>query len=77
YWGAQTQRSRQNFRIGVERMPEPIVRALAIVKLAAAETNQKLGLLDKRRATAIVRAAREVIEGKLDGNFPLVVWQTG
>ncbi|WP_252407015.1 lyase family protein, partial [Escherichia coli] len=48
YWGAQTQRSRQNFRIGVERMPEPIVRALAIVKLAAAETNQKLGLLDKR-----------------------------
>ena len=77
YWGAQTQRSRQNFRIGVERMPEPIVRALAIVKLAAAETNQKLGLLDKRRATAIARAAREVIEGKLDGNFPLVVWQTG
>ena len=77
YWGAQTQRSRQNFRIGVERMPEPIVRALAIVKLAAADTNQKLGLLDKRRANAIGRAAREVIDGKLDGNFPLVVWQTG
>jgi fumarate hydratase class II len=77
YWGAQTQRSRQNFRIGVERMPEPIVRALAIVKLAAADTNQKLGLLDKRRANAIGRAAREVIDGKLDGNFPLAVWQTG
>ncbi len=77
YWGAQTQRSRQNFRIGVERMPEPVVRALAIVKLAAADTNQKLGLLDKRRANAIGRAAREVIDGKLDGNFPLVVWQTG
>jgi fumarate hydratase class II len=77
YWGAQTQRSRQNFRIGTERMPEPIVRALAIVKLAAADTNLKLGLLDKRRANAIARAAREVIEGKLDGNFPLVVWQTG
>mgnify|MGYP003734169777 CR=1 FL=1 len=57
YWGAQTQRSRQNFRIGTERMPEPVVRALAIVKLAAAETNLKLGLLDKRRAQAIARAA--------------------
>jgi fumarate hydratase class II len=77
YWGAQTQRSRQNFRIGTERMPEPVVRALAIVKLAAAETNHKLGLLDRRRASAIARAAREVIDGKLDGNFPLVVWQTG
>src|SRR5688500_10332064 len=77
YWGAQTQRSRQNFRIGTERMPQPLVRALSIVKLAAAETNQKLGLLDRRRATAIARAAREVIDGKLDGNFPLVVWQTG
>ena len=77
YWGAQTQRSRQNFRIGTERMPEPVVRALAIVKLAAAETNLKLGLLDKRRAQAIARAAGEVIDGKLDGHFPLVVWQTG
>jgi fumarate hydratase class II len=77
YWGAQTERSRQNFRIGNDRMPMPIVRALGIVKLAAAETNRELGLLDRRRAGAIARAAREVIEGKLDDHFPLVVWQTG
>jgi len=77
YWGAQTERSRQNFRIGQDRMPMPIIRALAIVKLAAAETNRELGLLDQRRAGAIVRAAREVIDGKLDDHFPLVVWQTG
>ena len=77
YWGAQTERSRQNFRIGRDRMPMPIIRALAIVKLAAAETNRELGLLDQRRAGAIVRAAREVIDGKLDDHFPLVVWQTG
>jgi len=77
YWGAQTERSRQNFRIGHDRMPMPIVRALGIVKLASAETNRELGLLDQRRARAIVRAAREVIEGKLDDHFPLVVWQTG
>jgi fumarate hydratase class II len=77
YWGAQTERSRQNFRIGHDRMPIPIIRALAIVKLAAAETNRELGLLDQRRAGAIVRAAREVIDGKLDDHFPLVVWQTG
>src|ERR1700742_1678068 len=77
YWGAQTERSRQNFRIGHDRMPMPIVYALATVKLAAAETNRELGLLDKRRAGAIIRAAREVIDGKLDDHFPLVVWQTG
>jgi fumarate hydratase, class II len=77
YWGAQTERSRQNFRIGHDRMPMPIIRALAIVKLAAAETNHELGLLDQRRTDAIARAAREVIEGKLDDHFPLVVWQTG
>ena len=77
YWGAQTERSRQNFRIGKDRMPIAIVHALGIVKLAAAETNRDLGLLDKRRAGAIIRAAREVIEGKLDDHFPLVVWQTG
>ena len=77
YWGAQTERSRQNFRIGHDRMPMPIVRALGIVKLAAAETNRELGLLDQRRARAIIRAAREVIDGKLDDHFPLVVWQTG
>lgn len=77
YWGAQTQRSRENFRIGTERMPLPLIRALGIVKLAAAETNRKLGLLDGKRAGAITRAAKEVIDGKLDDHFPLVVWQTG
>jgi fumarate hydratase class II len=77
YWGAQTERSRQNFRIGQDRMPIDIIRALGIVKLAAAETNRELGLIDQRRARAIIRAAREVIEGKLDDHFPLVVWQTG
>jgi fumarate hydratase class II len=77
YWGAQTQRSLQNFRIGQDRMPIAIVRALGIVKLAAAETNRELGLLDQRRSRAIVRAAREVIDGELDEHFPLVVWQTG
>jgi len=77
YWGAQTERSRQNFRIGHDRMPMPIVRALGIVKLASAETNHELGLLDARRTRAIARAAREVIDGKLDDHFPLVVWQTG
>ena len=77
YWGAQTERSKHNFKIGNERMPMPIVRALAIVKLASAQTNLELGLLDQRRARAIVRAAREIIDGKLDDNFPLVVWQTG
>jgi fumarate hydratase, class II len=77
YWGAQTERSKQNFRIGHDRMPMPIIRALGIVKLAAAETNRELGLLDQRRTRAIARAAREVIEGKLDDHFPLVVWQTG
>jgi fumarate hydratase class II len=77
YWGAQTERSRQNFKIGHDRMPMPIIGALGIVKLAAAETNHELGLLDQRRARAIIRAAHEVIEGKLDDHFPLVVWQTG
>ncbi|MBO4226182.1 class II fumarate hydratase [Bradyrhizobium neotropicale] len=77
YWGAQTERSRQNFRIGRDRMPIEIVHALGIVKLAAALTNRELGLIDARRANAITRAAKEVIEGKLDDHFPLVVWQTG
>jgi len=77
YWGAQTERSRRNFRIGHDRMPMPIIRALGMVKLASAETNRELGLLDQRRARAIIRAAREVIDGKFDDNFPLVVWQTG
>jgi fumarate hydratase class II len=77
YWGAQTERSLQNFRIGHDRMPIAIIRALGIVKLAAAQTNRDLGLLDQRRGRAITRAAREVIDGKLDEHFPLVVWQTG
>src|SRR3977135_3248726 len=77
YWGAQTERSRRNFRIGHDRMPMPIIRALGIVKLAAAETNRELVFLDERRTRAIVRAAREGIDGKLDDHFPLVVWQTG
>jgi fumarate hydratase class II len=77
YWGAQSERSRQNFRIGHDRMPIEIIHALGIVKLAAAETNRELGLIDQRRARAVIRAAREVIDGKLDDHFPLVVWQTG
>jgi fumarate hydratase class II len=77
YWGAQTERSRNNFRIGTERMPRPLIRALAIVKRAAAETNLQLGSLDAKRARAIVKAAQEVIDGKLDDHFPLMVWQTG
>ena len=77
YWGAQSERSRQNFKIGRDRMPIEIIHALGLVKLAAAETNRELGLLDARRAGAIARAAGEVIEGKLDDHFPLVVWQTG
>src|SRR5690554_720252 len=76
-WGAQTQRSLQNFRIGGERMPRPLIRALAAVKRAAAVTNLKLGLLDARLAEAIVSAADDVLAGRLDDHFPLVVWQTG
>src|ERR1039458_3577547 len=77
YWGAQTERSRNNFRIGIELMPHPVIQALAIVKRAAAEANRELGSLDARRAKAIVTAAEEIIDGKLDDQFPLVVWQTG
>jgi len=77
YWGAQTQRSRQNFRIGWERMPAAVVHAFGVVKQAAAEVNMALGNLDKKRGRAIVRAAKEVAAGKLDDHFPLVVWQTG
>src|SRR5215469_10757950 len=77
YWGAQTQRSLENFRIGTERIPLPVIHALAIIKRAAAEVNRKLGLLDARRARAIVKAAQEVIDGAFDDHFPLVVWQTG
>src|ERR1700716_3217363 len=77
YWRAQTERSRQNFGNGHDRLAMQIIHALGIVKLASAETNRELGLLDERRTRAIVRAAREVIDGKLDDHFPLVVWQTG
>jgi fumarate hydratase, class II len=77
YWGAQTERSLRNFRIGTERMPLPLIHALAVIKRAAAEVNHALGSLDARRAKAIARAAQEVIDGKLDDHFPLVVWQTG
>src|SRR3954453_22314025 len=77
YWGAQTQRSLQNFRIGEERMPLPLVGALGLVKRAAAEVNQSLGILDRKRGRAIGEAAQEVIDGKLNEHFPLVVWQTG
>ena len=77
YWGAQTQRSLGNFKIGWEKQPAPIVRALGIVKRAAAETNMALGKLDPKLGVAIVTAAQEVIEGKLDSHFPLAVWQTG
>jgi fumarate hydratase class II len=77
YWGAQTQRSLENFRIGGDRMPEPLIRAFGILKRAAAETNMQLGSLDKKRGQAIVDAAQEVIDGKLSGEFPLVIWQTG
>jgi fumarate hydratase class II len=77
YWGAQTQRSIENFPIGGERMPEPVVRGLGIIKRAAAEVNMGLGHLDAKIGKAIVEAAQEVIDGKLDAHFPLVVWQTG
>jgi fumarate hydratase, class II len=77
YWGAQTQRSLQNFRIGWEKQPVSVVRALGIVKRAAAEVNMDLGKLEPKIGNAIVEAAQEVIEGKLDANFPLAVWQTG
>ncbi|WP_373084763.1 class II fumarate hydratase, partial [Sneathiella sp.] len=77
YWGAQTQRSLQNFKIGEERLPFPLIRALGIQKKAAALTNRKLGLLDPRLADAIVTAADEVIDGTLKDHFPLVIWQTG
>ncbi|MDO9125544.1 MAG: lyase family protein, partial [Parvibaculum sp.] len=77
YWGAQAERSRGNFKIGWEKQPLPVVRALGIVKRAAAEANMELGRLDPKIGEAVVKAAQEVIEGKLDEHFPLVVWQTG
>lgn len=77
YYGCQTARSLENFRIGTERMPRELIRALGILKKSAALTNRDLGLLDAKLCDAICQAADEVIEGKLDDHFPLVVWQTG
>ncbi|KLT22865.1 fumarate hydratase, class II [Wolbachia endosymbiont of Armadillidium vulgare str. wVulC] len=77
YWGAQTQRSLENFKIGTEKMPEPLIKALAIVKLAAAHVNMKQGSIDSRVGDAICTAAKEIIDGKFNNEFPLVVWQTG
>jgi fumarate hydratase class II len=77
YWGAQTARSLANFRIGTERMPREMIRALGVLKKAAALTNAELGALESPLSELIARAADEVIEGRLDDHFPLVVWQTG
>ncbi|WP_270170264.1 class II fumarate hydratase [Paenibacillus sp. SYP-B4298] len=77
YWGAQTQRSLQNFRIGGERMPLALIRVFAMLKRSAALANQELGKLDPLKAAAIVAAAEEIMDGKADTHFPLVVWQTG
>ena len=77
YWGAQTQRSYDNFKIGTEKMPREIVEAFAVLKKAAALANVKLGMIDERRGETIASVCDEILEGKLDGNFPLAVWQTG
>ncbi|GHD99649.1 fumarate hydratase [Defluviimonas sp. 20V17] len=77
YWGAQTQRSLINFPIGWERQPVPIIRALGVIKKACAQANLEMGTIEQKTGEAIVAAASEVIEGKFDDNFPLVVWQTG
>lgn len=77
YWGAQTQRSYQNFKIGIEKIPSEVIEAFAILKKAAAIANNRLGKMDDRRLELISQACDEILEGKLDGNFPLAVWQTG
>lgn len=77
YWGAQTQRSLENFRIGIEKIPESLIKALTIVKLAAAKVNMKYGSLEEQVGNAICQAAEEIMSGKLSNEFPLVVWQTG
>src|SRR6056297_2535908 len=77
YWGAQTQRSLQNFKIGGETMPKPMIRALGIQKKASAQANMDLGAMPAEIGDAIVDAAEEVIDGTLFDHFPLVVWQTG
>jgi fumarate hydratase class II len=77
YWGCQTQRSLMNFKIGGDRFPREFIRALGVLKKAAAMANKELGVLPAEKADLIMKAADEVIEGKLDAHFPLVVWQTG
>ena len=77
YWGAQTQRSMKHFKIGTEKMPRALIRALGLVKYCSAEANDELGKLDHSKTDAIKKAALEVIDGRLDDHFPLVVWQTG
>ena len=77
YWGAQTQRSLENFQIGQERLPRPLIRALGIVKRCAALSNITLNTIDETTGKAIADAAQDVIDGKLDDHFPLVIWQTG
>ena len=77
YWGAQTQRSFENFKIGIEKIPMEIIRAFAILKKAAAMANNRLGKLDEKRLDLISQACDEILAGKLDGHFPLAVWQTG
>lgn len=76
-WGAQTQRSTENFKIGGDKFPREMIKALGVLKKSAAVTNAELGLLDSKKAELIIKAANEVIEGQLDQHFPLVVWQTG
>ena len=77
YWGAQTQRSIENFKIGSQTFPLDFIKAYALIKLVSAEINNELGILDKSISSLIIQASQEVIDGKLDDNFPLVVWQTG
>lgn len=77
YWGAQTQRSKENFMIGEEKMPKLLIKSLALIKRAAAQVNKDYGILSTEIADNIIKAANEIIEGKLEGEFPLVIWQTG
>lgn len=77
YWGAQTQRSYNNFEIGIEKMPVEIIDSFAILKKACAITNNRLGILSEEKKDFIAKVSDEILEGKLDDNFPLVVWQTG
>lgn len=77
YWGAQTQRSFHNFKIGIEKIPREVIKAFAVLKMAAAITNNKLTLLDDKKTKVIVKVCEEIIEGELDEHFPLAVWQTG